>query len=215
MFTPQPYAGYVGTPRRTDNGAGGQVPSAGGSSFLFPQSATAPRTSPGFGPSTPTQGNTPFGMPTPGVPLPSGMQPGMQSAMQPRLPGAHSNSLLSPLSAAVPPQPLFSPQGRMLPAAAPPPLPPGARARAQADELPPLQSMLDLNTGAEGASAAPDGAAAAAASMPTGGAATHQQLGPTAQAAADGFWVTAFGYHTAAMVPQVLLELKPSNGESA
>ena len=78
MFTPQPYAGYVGTPRRTDNGAGGQVPSAGGSSFLFPQSATAPRTSPGFGPSTPTQGNTPFGMPTPGVPLPSGMQPGMQ-----------------------------------------------------------------------------------------------------------------------------------------
>ena len=106
MFTPQPYAGYVGTPRRTDNGAGGQVPSAGGSSFLFPQSATAPRTSPGFGPSTPTQGNTPFGMPTPGVPLPSGMQPGMQSAMQPRLPGAHSNSLLSPLSAAVPPQPL-------------------------------------------------------------------------------------------------------------
>ena len=119
MFTPQPYAGYVGTPRRTDNGAGGQVPSAGGSSFLFPQSATAPRTSPGFGPSTPTQGNTPFGMPTPGVPLPSGMQPGMQSAMQPRLPGAHSNSLLSPLSAAVPPQPLFSPQGRMLPAAGP------------------------------------------------------------------------------------------------
>ena len=44
MFTPQPYAGYVGTPRRTDNGPGGQVPSAGGSSFLFPQSATAPRT---------------------------------------------------------------------------------------------------------------------------------------------------------------------------
>ena len=27
--------------------------------------------------------------------------------------------------------------------------------------------------------------------------------------------MTAFGYHTAAMVPQVLLELKPSNGEIA
>jgi hypothetical protein len=27
--------------------------------------------------------------------------------------------------------------------------------------------------------------------------------------------VTAFGYHTTAMVPQVLLELKPSNGEIA
>ncbi len=35
----------------------------------------------------------------------------------------------------------------------------------------------------------------------------HQQLGPTAQAVAEGFWVTAFGYHSAAMVPQVPLPL--------
>lgn len=91
MFTPQPYAGYVGTPRRTDGGQTAGQPGTGGSSFLFPQSATGPRTSPGFGPSTPTQGmlptpGHPFGMPTPG--MPSGMQPGMQSGMQPRLPGA-------------------------------------------------------------------------------------------------------------------------------
>ena len=86
--------------------------------------------------------------------------------------------------------PLFSPaahgQDSRPPSAAAPP-----------DERPPLESILD---GAVG-----DGAAATASARPAA---------PPVESA-DGFWVTVFGYHTPAMVPQVLQELRPSSGTIA
>ena len=85
--------------------------------------------------------------------------------------------------------PLFSPAAH-----GPDSHPPSA---APPDERPPLESILD---GAVG-----DGAAATASARPAA---------PPVESA-DGFWVTVFGYHTPAMVPQVLQELRPSSGTIA
>ena len=199
MFTPQPYANYATTPaRRTDQGAAGQVPATGarqqtGSSYHFPPPSGAQATSPGFGPPTTTPAQMPFSLRASGM-----------DSIRDRAPA--QGSLLSPT---VPNQPLFSPLSTK-PAREEPPLP----AASQADELPPLQSMLDLNAGAD-AQAAAAGAqqATGAANVGGGGGGLPPQL---PSISTDGpYWVTAFGYHAAAMIPQVLQELRPSNGEIA
>ena len=137
---------------------------------------------------------------------PSGMESIRPSERAPPTQG----SRLSP----VPQQPFFSPLS------AKPPreerLPPAST--AQMDDLPPLQSMLDLNAGAEGAGAAAADAQQAAAAATAAAAAARPPVGlvPAERISADGpCWVTVFGYHNAAMIPQVLQELRPSNGEIA
>lgn len=199
MFTPQPYPNYAGTPaRRTDQGAAGQVPATGarqqnaGSSFHFPPPSGAQATSPGFGPPATTPAQMPFSLAASGM-----------DSIRDRPPA--QNSLLSPT---VPQQPFFSPLSAK-PAREEPPLP----AASQADELPPLQSMLDLNAGAD-AQAAAAGAQQAAGAANVGGGGGGGLALPSIST--DGpYWVTAFGYHTAAMIAQVLQELRPSNGEIA
>jgi len=201
MFTPQPYPNYATTPaRRTDQGAAGQVPATGGrqqnvgSSFHFPPPSGAQATSPGFGPPAATPAQMPFSLAASGM-----------DSMRDRAPA--QGGLLSPT---VPQQPFFSPLSAK-PAREEPPLP----AASQADELPPLQSMLDLNAGADAQAAAAGAQQAAGAAYVGGGGGGGPPPPPPSISTNGPYWVTAFGYHAAAMIPQVLQELRPSNGEIA
>ena len=73
------------------------------------------------------------------------------------------------------------------------------------DERPPLESILD---GANPQGAAGQGSTPAAVSGPEPPSSDRTPE----ENAGDGFWVTVFGYHTPAMIPQVLQEMRPSSG---
>ena len=76
--------------------------------------------------------------------------------------------------------------------------------RGQLD-APPLQSLHDLAPGSGGVSAATSQPAPSLA---------PSSLAPSQPASSEGgHWVTIFGYHSVAMVPQVLALLRPSGGQ--
>ena len=100
-------------------------------------------------------------------------------------------------------------------------------ATASAFERPPLQSLLDVGLPREPAAAAADAPlpAKTPATSHRAAPAPHSQAPPPSVAAArvgpdtgtagadSGLWVTAFGYHSTAMLASVLEELRPSGGE--
>ena len=95
-----------------------------------------------------------------------------------------------------------------------PPATPAAAKPPPADDHPPLQSMLDVAPAVPVATGIAAAAAAPSALPPLGG-------GATAAAAAampstlSGYWVTAFGYHSTAMLGALLDELRPPGGGGA
>lgn len=128
--------------------------------------------------------------------------------------GPPIDSLLSP---AVPPQPLFnSPQTTGRPAlqaiqpAQVQPRPPPSKTPAG----PPTESIVETMLGAPPPSTTqqlPEPVQAFLPTVPNSGL----RLTDAASVSGDGseFWVTAFGFHGAAMVPAVLQELRPSGGD--
>ena len=206
MFTPQPGAAYFDTqtPRRHEQD-------------LYPPSGSLAQRAPllfgsGAGCQSP-QMNSPAPVPftntgTSGANPLSGFPRPLNSQMR-------GGGMLSP-PLGIPQQPLFSPPtgqlgaGRQagglrgaLASQPPPPLP--VVPAAQRDAGPPLESMLDLPP-VNASAAASQPAAKAAAGFGAAGAVDFSE-------GKAGFWVTAFGFHGAAMLPVVLQELRPSGGD--
>ena len=201
MFTPNP------NPRGDKDAQ--RLPS--GSSLLFPGSVSG--RSPMLATASPCT-SVPFTLPTPGGGLGEsymGTSAAASAASRPaKTPG-------NPLSA-------FASPGLLHPASQSHPRPFGGAAAVTtsaslagaASDMPPLHSLLDA--GGPAAAKAPSAAApASAASAPRDTAAGTLPPAavpfPSAAASGSGYWVTAFGYTSNAMLGAVLEELRPSGGE--
>ena len=198
MFTPHPPT------RQEDAPPASRMPS--GSSILFPSANLGKSPLVSASPA-----HVPFTLP----PTPAGLDPLLAApGSQPPRAGAAQH----PFAA-------FTP-GATLPAAAssakqPPPSRPAAGMGA-ADDRPPLLSLMDVGfaTSSLPASApfTPAPAPQTGAAPATGGAPLGRTPGlvggvPPVVAASGEQWVTAFGFPSAAMLPAVLEELRPSSGE--
>ena len=207
MQTPAPGAGtstgafsFAATaPRREESGGGEQRNSGGArSSFLFPPSTKMAPGSPGFS-SAAAKKPDPLNLFTP---APSSLL------------GAGRLS-----TAALPPRPSFGggdpPMRSMLdaePAAS-------ATAASAAPTPTPAASAFGGAGALAGAERAPPfGAATPATGAPTAAAAASSALPPAGDGAFDAapreFWVTAFGYPSPSLVPQVLSELTPPGAQA-
>ncbi|KAL3931910.1 MAG: hypothetical protein SGPRY_000928, partial [Prymnesium sp.] len=74
---------------------------------------------------------------------------------------------------------------------------------------PPTESIVESMLGTASASATTS-ASEGNERIPHISATSHQMSDASDS---SGYWVTAFGFHSAAMVPAVLLELRPSGGD--
>lgn len=149
----------------------------------------------------------------PATHLPPGRSPMLPSASPAHVPFTLQTPGLADPLASVRPTPVADKSApftgsALFPSGLPAATPASAAAPPPMDERPPLQSLLDV------APAAPAAASTSAPAAPTPSLSGAATVGAAAlPAALGGHWVTAFGYHSTAMLGALLDELRPSGGE--